>query len=668
MDTTKTTITALTIAEPSGTNSTDPLAAEPPAATTPAAAVPATALPVITTPTATTPVVETPVTTAPETITTRTPEEPPTKRPRQKFNNCTRISVPAGRTNNPYSNLRQRVPIDEDVEMEEDDETVTNNNSCLNTEYRTRFTIKISVPGSTTPMQYFANALKGLISNLQLNGEDKLVLLPWKEKQVSSRDAITDASTLPTNAEELNLYLSSIYNIPKNTSRIIYTGVYFGHNCEPYELTSIAKPWISRENNIFKQMVQAEYTKEIGWFLSSTRNMDAGALADAIYAQFGIEVGLRWKVIPTGSTHTIAEKDKVRALSVECDAQNSRPYQRQLTKFYQRNIKRFSDYPNGLRLRFVPHIKDTLSMNERVKCRQLMARQRSFCDSTRILHSQDIMELDIPAKSHTPTLRQLIMSITSAQYPECPLFHNVSLNYRGDGHIFECLPELEEEASIMTNTLLPYLRHYLGKEIEAYFTMDTIERCEGLSYDEEKNVVVDKLQSAAIEIAVGEELLGTIDPSYKEYEDPLAPKLNQTDSIPIADSTTAASTTTSTTVRPIPSGPATLPTNLNTRYFRTDDDSISTLGDGASSRASRASQIRQVPGSSSSVASNAASVLTEQSFIALQNEVQGTSALLQQILGRLDSLGATSSTTAGQPMDDSANAADGGASAGGQGH
>ena len=291
---------------------------------------------------------------APETtIVPRTEAEPPAKRARPNLAECSRISVPAGRITNPYSNLRQRNPIDEDVEMAEDDETVTNHNSCLNTEYRTRFTIKVTIPSSTTPMRYLVNAIKGLMSNLRLNGEDKLVLLPWKDKHITSRAAITDAADIPTTADELNLYLSSIYNIPPNTSRVIYTGIYFGHNCEPYEFTSSAKPWISKSNNIFKQMVQAEKTKEIGWFLSSTRNMDAGALADAIHAQFDIEIGLRWKVIPTGSTHTIAEKDKVRALSVECATENSRAYQRKLTRFYQRVIKRFSDYPNGLRLRFV---------------------------------------------------------------------------------------------------------------------------------------------------------------------------------------------------------------------------------------------------------------------------------------------------------------------------
>ena len=94
------------------------------------------------------------------------------------------------------------------------------------------------------------------------------------------------------------------------------------------------------------------------------------------------------------------------------------------------------------------------------------------------------MELDVPYKTGAATLCQLIMSIMSTMYPESPLFHNVSLNYCDDGHIFKCLPPLEDQETIMIHTLLPYLCHYVGADVEAYFTTDCIERCEGLTYDE----------------------------------------------------------------------------------------------------------------------------------------------------------------------------------------
>ena len=47
----------------------------------------------------------------------RTEAEPPAKRARPSLSECSRISVPAGRTSNPYSNLRRRTPIDDDVAL-----------------------------------------------------------------------------------------------------------------------------------------------------------------------------------------------------------------------------------------------------------------------------------------------------------------------------------------------------------------------------------------------------------------------------------------------------------------------------------------------------------------------------------------------------------------------
>ena len=47
-------------------------------------------------------------------------------------------------------------------------------------------------------------------------------------------------------------------------------------------------------------MLQEEDAVETGWLLYSTREMDAGALADEITDVIGVNVGLRWKVISTG--------------------------------------------------------------------------------------------------------------------------------------------------------------------------------------------------------------------------------------------------------------------------------------------------------------------------------------------------------------------------------
>ena len=51
---------------------------------------------------------------------------------------------------------------------------------------------------------------------------------------------------------------------------------------------------------MFYNMLQADDGTEIEWLLYSTREMDAGALANKIIDATGVNIGLRWKVINSG--------------------------------------------------------------------------------------------------------------------------------------------------------------------------------------------------------------------------------------------------------------------------------------------------------------------------------------------------------------------------------
>ena len=50
-------------------------------------------------------------------------------------------------------------------------------------------------------------------------------------------------------------------------------------------------------HNIFRNMLQVERSTPIGWLCYSTKEMDAGALADEIEDILNLKVGLRWKAI-----------------------------------------------------------------------------------------------------------------------------------------------------------------------------------------------------------------------------------------------------------------------------------------------------------------------------------------------------------------------------------
>ena len=69
--------------------------------------------------------------------------------------------------------------------------------------------------------------------------------------------------------------------------------LYIGHDKGYDNIFNALDDWNSHSDRQFKYcMIQAEETTFIGWFLYSTLNIDAGALSDAIYEEYKIEVGL----------------------------------------------------------------------------------------------------------------------------------------------------------------------------------------------------------------------------------------------------------------------------------------------------------------------------------------------------------------------------------------
>ena len=81
-------------------------------------------------------------------------------------------------------------------------------------------------------------------------------------------------------------------------------------------------------------MLQEEECSEIGWFLWSARNMDAGALADKIADTLGFNIGLHWKTIDTGSRGKLHTNQVSCALSVEVATKFRFTNQRSLLNFY----------------------------------------------------------------------------------------------------------------------------------------------------------------------------------------------------------------------------------------------------------------------------------------------------------------------------------------------
>ena len=150
--------------------------------------------------------------------------------------------------------------------------------------------------------------------------DNKLVLMPWNQKCNDS--PITNNMSMPDSVTVMHKYLHKLF-VPRNEMETtIYPQLHLGHEMDFNTLCEGIYPWAqSLGHGIFYNMLQAEDSTELGWLLYSTREMDAGALADEISDTICINVGLRWRVISNGQ-RKMGKDNMVRALSIEIFAKH----------------------------------------------------------------------------------------------------------------------------------------------------------------------------------------------------------------------------------------------------------------------------------------------------------------------------------------------------------
>jgi hypothetical protein len=255
----------------------------------------------------------------------------------------------------------------------------------------------------------------------------------------------------------------------------------------------------------------------------------------------------------------------IRALNVEVDSKYQWESQRKLINYFGKKIKNLSEYPNGIRLRFVKNKKDGINTVEKGKIERLRARQKVFLQNIVTSTTWDIIQLDYAQNSSQPTLRQMIMSLTTGE-DNIPLFHCVDLDWRGEGFIFQYSPSVKVEAECTMNTLLPLLKHqHPLANVEKYFAQNIIDKCDGYEFDEIQGIVVDKNVNDHLTFIDEDNLLGfslTISPDGAAEE-------NNTETRPSAPALYNDSDSVSTLANPGRASFITPPTNATT-YSRVD--------------------------------------------------------------------------------------------------
>jgi hypothetical protein len=240
----------------------------------------------------------------------------------------------------------------------------------------------------------------------------------------------------------------------------------------------------------------------VGWLLYSHRSINTQALAEAFYNKYGVRIAFRFQNISTGST-TTPSTQLVRALHIITAANDLEQVKPILQSVYNMKAKTF---PFGIRMRFVPWI----SWNNKPRIQQVMElrdRQATFVASVNHMASWEITTLD-KSRADLPTLREMIMSMTSTHYPQTPLFLSIDQAWNNPGvHVLAFMPRMEAEARHAVTTLLPFLKHkYKNDNVELYFSQSAKQRAIDTMWDEDLQQVVttdelffDKVHATAME-------------------------------------------------------------------------------------------------------------------------------------------------------------------------
>ena len=514
----------------------------------------------------------------------------------------------------------------------------------------TRCTLKLQVVGGSDTFGRTLSLIKEFLTQLQ-TFDKWAYIAPWYENVA---DRITDVNSpedIPNDPNVLTSYFPRFMNKKaKQTKHDEYVSIRIGHIINLEELAIDLGTWLRKGSHaLYIDMLQAERKREAGFFTNSYFTMDLQALREVIEETIGCKIGLRWK--PIAGTF-VQGGDPVRAIHIEVDALYYHQGLRKLSEVFGKGITGFKD---GRKMRFFASIKNSKSATTRAAIKKAIERQRFFESTVQRDYFNDIMHLDvIPKNSTLPTMRTMITKIRSIQFPHLQLIHSVDetwtkAQFRGD-YTYLVMPHLEEEAELMMQNLLPYMRHVYGDEVLPYFTSSVIAIAKDDKWDPVENRVICSIDTNA-EMEEEDDFLG-----FKEAKEFIKEKEATSTKASEAPTRPALNTAQrNLELQQAAADKVNAMTNAAEAAYYKDDDSISTLGSigtaspnrGTTATHQRETQGRNPSNTSTNIEMNntniqdsqsVASSITMESFATLQRQVNlqdNKLSHIDQLLGRM---------------------------------
>jgi hypothetical protein len=228
-------------------------------------------------------------------------------------------------------------------------------------------------------------------------------MLPAGLNQEHQQDnpLLIGATKFPTTLSVFKRYFSRAQ--PNTKGQILYVLILMAHN-SPYEdIMENIRWWLGEKKfGLWKRHVQSETVKPVGYLLYLTRALEPKYMKQVVEKavnqhkkalKYGrkLELGFRWRVIPMGKQGKIKEEDQVRALHVECPADQFQVTKAILAEIYSADAVWF---PGGIRLWLVPDIYGVANPETRAKVLHLRARQAVFLSKVMVMTSYEIASLD----------------------------------------------------------------------------------------------------------------------------------------------------------------------------------------------------------------------------------------------------------------------------------
>jgi hypothetical protein len=100
------------------------------------------------------------------------------------------------------------------------------------TKWRSRFTVRLTIPESSNALATFSTILKGLFTELQATceNEEKVFILPWADKELKTVDAIDTAEDIPTVFSKFRPFITKFFPGNGSEPHTCYFKLHIGHD------------------------------------------------------------------------------------------------------------------------------------------------------------------------------------------------------------------------------------------------------------------------------------------------------------------------------------------------------------------------------------------------------------------------------------------------------